>query len=144
MYSILGITQSAVECFTQIEQLRVTSSPIETNVKFISARQTRLTHKRVPYSSHSYSSSRFSVQMDTSQLGLYIAMLVGEEMRRWPYKASDKVWICNGELRSEDLMTSSQSLYIYKRLILTGICVQMIKHSGKTSLGTSFIDFMYK
>ena len=31
-----------------------------------------------------------------------------------------------------------------KRLILTGICMQMMKPSGKTSLGTSFIDFMYK
>ena len=28
-----------------------------------------------------------------------IAMLVSEETRRWPYKASDKVWICHAEVK---------------------------------------------
>ena len=52
-----------------------TSSPIETNVNFhltfTSAWQARLAYKCMPYSSHSYSFSRISVQMDASPLGLY-------------------------------------------------------------------------
>ena len=65
-----------------IERLCVTSSPIETNVKFYvkftSAWQARLAYKCVPYSSHShsYSSSRISVQTDASSLDLYYCFCV--------------------------------------------------------------------
>ena len=65
---------NSIEIFLFIEGLRVTSSPIETNlkfhVKFTSAWQARLAYKCVPYSSHSYSSSGISVQMNASSLGL--------------------------------------------------------------------------
>ena len=37
--------------------------------------------------------------MDTSPLGLYYRYVLSEEMRRWPYKANDKVWICHAEVK---------------------------------------------
>ena len=100
---ILGITQSAVECLAQLYMytilIRVTSRDVITHrnqrhIKFTSIWQTRLAYKCMPYSSH-----RFSVQMDISPLGYTIAMLVSEETWRCPYKASDKVWICHGEVK---------------------------------------------
>ena len=70
------------------ERLCVTSSPIETSDKIhfrIWHQQARLgaQFKCMPHSSHSYCSSRISVQMDASPLGLYtIAILVCEGMQR--------------------------------------------------------------
>ena len=56
---------NSIEIFLFIEGLRVTSSPIETSikfhVKFTSAWQARLAYKCASYSSHRYSSSIFSV-----------------------------------------------------------------------------------
>ena len=68
----VNLTIDGKKCYFIIERLRVTSSPnIKFHVKFTSAWQARLTYKCVPYSSHSYSSSGISVQMDASPLGLY-------------------------------------------------------------------------
>ena len=72
-----AIAMSELDSEVCIEGLRVhvTSSPIETDikfhVKFTSAWQARFVYKCVPYSSHSYSSSGISVQMGASPLGLY-------------------------------------------------------------------------
>ena len=83
----VSISKWHISCYTRtfflnithlidIERLHMTSSPIETNAKFhvnfTSTWQTKLMYKSAPYSSHSYSSSRFSVQMDTSPLGSMI------------------------------------------------------------------------
>ena len=96
---LLGITQSAVECLAQLYAIdnidRATARDIITQCKI----HFRMTNKMCAIFDPQL--QLFYVQMDTSPLSLYYRY-VSEETRRWSYKASDKVWICHGEVCADD------------------------------------------
>ena len=96
-----------------IERLHVTSPPIVTNVKFhvklTSVWQARLVNKCVPYSNHSYSSSRFSVQTGASPLGLYYRYASLWKITK--VALQNERSSLNLPCGSEDLVMSSQLLY---------------------------------